>query len=197
MRKLGKEEIVKKVISVILENEKVISVFPLSNRDREAILELEKEAEKRVIQGLGIGYNQGVRETLTREFVLVLVTNKDFKWPEGPTLRIFWDGKLIGEEVRDERLISEIKAREGDNVFIRGGLIIYKRNMPPPASIVKKPPLVIFPGFPYKLIESVKGVKDAIISFPSPPASQYLEDLAGAKGMQIGTALVGFNIEEK
>lgn len=59
----------------------VHQVLVLEEDDKRKALELERQAEQRVIMGLGQGDNQGVKTALKRDVVMSIITDNEYEWP--------------------------------------------------------------------------------------------------------------------
>jgi len=187
------ENIIRNVLSIIREIKGVHQVIVLSDEDKEKVLELERQAERKVIMGLVKGDNQGVKTALNRAAVIASVTDSRYVWPLGPSLLIFWKGKFIGEEVSDPKKLE--KLRDNRNVVLIGSLVLYKDRILGFSLTTKEPPIVVFPAKPFPTVEKITKVYDAVQGSPSPPTNRYLKMRmkADLEDTELGTIVVGFN----
>jgi hypothetical protein len=110
---------------------------PLPTTDYPEILEKEQEAEQRSLMGLGKVVNTGVREILTCQWVYVSLTSMEFDWGCHPSLLLKKGRETVGEEVRDEALLSDL--RNKTNVwFLHKNFVVYKDRVSFPQDIMKK-----------------------------------------------------------
>jgi len=188
------DDIVKNVLSKIKEIKGVHQTLVLTEEDRRKTLELEEEAQKHVMMGIGYGNNQGVRTVLQRDVAIAFVTDNEYVWPPGPNLILKWKDRVIGEEVTDPKKLDELKKTEG--IALIGNFAVYKDRMPAVSDMVKMPSTVLFPPKPCLEIKEVKGVFDAIQASPCASADDYLKKRmkANLTDQHLGTALIGFNL---
>ncbi|MFH0726654.1 MAG: hypothetical protein V2B19_09950 [Pseudomonadota bacterium] len=110
---------------------------PLPATDYPEILEKEQEAEQRSLMGLGKVVNTGVREILTCQWVYVSLTSMEFDWGCHPSLLLKKGRETVGEEVRDEALLADL--RNKTNVwFLHKNFVVYKDRVSFPQDIMKK-----------------------------------------------------------
>jgi len=186
------KHIIENVISKVKKFKGVHQVLVLEEDDKKRVLELERQAEQRVIMGLGQGDSQGVKTALKRDVVISIITDNEYEWPPGPNVILMQEGEVIGEEMTDEGL-KKLKKRK--DVIITGNFVIYKDKISKSSLINRAPPLVIFPPKGYPQIEEMPHVKDAIVGSPSLPTDIYLRSRMCVKSEEaLGTVLVGFNI---
>jgi len=172
-------DVIEDVVSRIKSIRGVRQVLILTEEDKRRVLELEREAEQRVMMGLGLGDNRGVKVALRCDVVVAFITDAEYEWPPGPNLVLTWKGKVIGEDV------------------VMGNFVVYKDRVPMPSLIAEEPPLAVFPPKPCPEIENVPRIYNAVQGSPSPPADTYLKKRMNTdlRDPRLGTALVGFNLE--
>ncbi|MCS7144979.1 MAG: hypothetical protein NZ879_08180, partial [Archaeoglobaceae archaeon] len=88
----------------------------MTESEKKELMKIEEKAEKASLMGLMPGINQGVREALSRTFVIAGITNDDLEWPIKGTVRFVYRGEIIGEEIRDCEELERLK-REGNRVI--------------------------------------------------------------------------------
>lgn len=184
--------IIRNVASTLEDLRGVLKVDVLAREESERILELEKEAEKRVLGGWGKGKNTGVREVIQREVAIALVTDSLFKWPPESCVQLVLDGKVVGEEVRDAKKAEELE-RQGHRV-LGGSFVIYKDRLQQARAL--KESLVVFPPLPFRPLANIQGISNVIAASVSPPADLFIREKMGIKGKGSGTMLIGFNLRE-
>ncbi|GAI06584.1 unnamed protein product [marine sediment metagenome] len=184
--------IIRNVASTLEDLRGVLKVDVLAREESERILELEKEAEKRVLGGWGKGKNTGVREVIQREVAIALATDSLFKWPPESCVQLVLDGKVVGEEVRDAKKAEELE-RQGHRV-LGGSFVIYKDRLQQARAL--KESLVVFPPLPFRPLANIQGISNVIAASVSPPADLFIREKMGIKGKGSGTMLIGFNLRE-
>ena len=107
------KECVEKVCSILKECKGVCSILEeLNNSQRKKILELEKAEETKLVQfGAGIE-NQGAKEVLTRDVVLLITNNQNFEYRD-PTIVLKANDEVVGEEISDRAKLEEIRGKPG------------------------------------------------------------------------------------
>ncbi len=105
--------------------------------DRRKIMEIEEDAEKRSLMGLGKVINVGVRDVLKCDRIYVALNNMNFDWGCHATLVLKKGEEVVGEEVRDEGIIAGLANRK--NVwFMHKNFVVYKDKMSFPQDIMQK-----------------------------------------------------------
>ncbi|MFX1352134.1 MAG: hypothetical protein ACFFA1_07940 [Promethearchaeota archaeon] len=191
---LHSEDIVKEVLSRISTTKGVHQTLVLTDKDRRKILELEEEAEKKVMAGFGYRDNQGIKEALKRDVVIAFITDNDYVWPPGSNLILKWKDEVIGEEVTESQ-IKELKNNR--NVVLVGKFALHKDKMPTASEMAKEPPTVLFPPKQPLHLKNLKGVSDTVQGSPCVQTDTYLKKRMDAKldDVNLGTSMIGFNSE--
>lgn len=189
------QDVIRDVTSKIRSIKGVQQVLILTDEDKKKVLELEKQAEQRMMMGLGLGDNQGVKEALKRNVSVAFVTDMEYKWPPGANVILTWKGNVIGEEINDYEKLEELK--KSKNIILMGNFALYKDRMPQPSLMVHEPPLVILPPKPCPEVGNLPHVHNVVQGSPSPPADNYLKDRmqADLKDQRLGTVLLGFDLK--
>lgn len=183
---------IEKKIRLALEGVKgVLGIKVLSQEEREKILELEQEAEKKVLFGMGKGFNAGLREILKRDFVVVIITDNEFEWPPEPAIQIVCDDEVIGEEIKSPEKAEDYK-KQGH--IVAGNLVIFKDKAK--SIMSRKNFTVVFPPMSFKQLEGVDEFTDVISASPCPPSHLFLIEWMSVNNAP-GTILVGFNLKRK
>lgn len=125
------------MLEALLRVKGLRDVCRLRDEDYPVILRKEQEAEQRSLMGLGKVINTGVREILNYDFVYVALTTMEFEWGSHSTLVLKKGPEVVGEEVRDDSVISELSKKE--NVwFLHKNFVVYKDKISFPQDIMKK-----------------------------------------------------------
>lgn len=173
----------------------IVEVCTLSDEDRQKILEIEQEAEKKSLMGLGKVINSGVMEVLNCELIYVAITSMDFGWGSYPNLVLKKGQEVVGEEVYDKEVIAKLSNQE--NVwFMHQNFVIYKDKVSFPQDLVKKICHFETPCLPAEWC--VVGNDELrchhiIYANPSVPCDLYLKEqyFGGLDEKGFGTILVG------
>lgn len=188
------KKIIEKVKNRVMEMKGVCGVFTLNADDLENIKEQEKKAEDMTLMGLGKGDNQGVKEVINRDVVMVFTTNKKFEWPCSPQVILMKEGEKIGEEMDDTEKLKEYE--ETGDALVIGNIVIYDKSSISSLTGTSKPLVVVMPPKECPTVEEVPEISDVVLGSPSPPTDEYLKDRMEAvceSGM--GSFLLGFNIK--
>jgi len=188
-------DVIRDIVSKIRSIKGVQQVLILTDEDKRKVLELEKLAEQRVMMGLGLGDNRGVKEALKRGAVVAFVTDMEYEWPPGPNVILTWKERVIGEEINDPEKLEELK--NSKNIVLMGNFALYKDRMPQPSLMIHEPPLVILPPKSCPEVEKLPHVHNVVQGSPSPPADSYLKDRmqADLRDQRLGTVLLGFDLK--
>lgn len=182
------DKIFEKVESVLKSIKGAIDIKRLSSENRAKILELEKAFEEETLMQSRRFYNEGIREVLDRQVVMVLAHNKDFRHPPEPFVKWRLGGVDIGEEVWDAEVLEELKRRK-DVLLIGNTFVIYRNRL-------KDSPLVdfviLFPTLSFPELEGLDGIKDIVSASPSAPTDIYIKSIMGWDS-KLGIILIGFD----
>jgi hypothetical protein len=168
---------------------------PFADKDRARIEEIEADAEKQSLMGLGKVINAGIKRVFECERVYVALNNMDFDWGCHATLILKKGDKVVGEEVRDAKAIARLSKRE--NVwFMHKNFVVYKDKISFPQDIMKKECIFEIPCLPAEWcrIENDRFECNSIIfANPCTPSDIYLKEqyFDGADVKGTGTILVG------
>jgi len=166
----------------------LIDVKFLSQEDISTLKSLEEEAEKHVFMGLARGVNEGVHEVFRRSKVLAMLTNMAFQWPSEPTVKLFFDGVMVGEEIRDKKKLAELKA--AGHIHL-GSFILYRERLKEKRS--SKNGVIIIPHIKVVEIDKIKEIKNPVVGSPSLLSDEYLKSLFKSNAPGQGTLLIGFD----
>jgi hypothetical protein len=168
---------------------------PIAFEDRDQIAQIEADAEKQSLMGLGKVVNVGVKRVLGCDHLYVALNDMDFDWGCHATLVLKKGDEVVGEEVRDKESIARLSNRE-DVWFMHKNFVVYKDKMSFPQDIMKKICFFEIPCLPAEwcLVEDDKFKCNSIIyATPCTPADTYLKAqyFEGVDEMGCGTILVG------
>jgi hypothetical protein len=125
------------MIAALNKGKGIVEVCPFSDEDRRKVLDIEQEAEKKSLMGLGKVINSGMMEVLNCDLIYVALTNMDFNWGSYPNLVLKKGQEVVGEEVYDKEVIARLSDQE--NVwFMLPNFVIYKDKISFPQDLVKK-----------------------------------------------------------
>lgn len=186
------------MISALKKVKGIVEASPFLFEDRDKIIDIEQDAEKRSLMGLGKVVNTGVREVLTCDYVYVALSNMDFDWGCHATLVLIKDDEIVGEEVRDEVVIARLTDQE--NVwFMHKNFVVYKDKINFPQDIMKKICHFEIPWIPAEwctVEDDTFRCHSIIYGNPSTPSDVFLKDqyFSGMDERGLGTILVGVKL---
>lgn len=196
------KECVEKVCSIVKECRGVCSILEeLNDSRRKKILELEKAEENKLVQFGASIENQGVKEVLTRDVVILITNDQNFEYRD-PTIVLKANDEVVGEEISDRAKLEEIRGKPG--YFVSGKserpFVIYTHKLRGKRGVPVK-----FITLPFSLphdrlgkgLENTDEISDLICGWPSRSVDQYLKQAFGipTDDVRLGTLLVGFNIK--
>jgi len=179
----------------------IVESRTFSDRDRPKILNIEKEAEKKGLMGLGKVVNSGVSDVLKCELVYTALTDMDFDWGCDASLVLKKGAEIVGQEVRDEKIIADLSNQK--NVwFMHQNFVVYKDKISFPQDIMKQICHFDIPALPatWCAVADKKFECHSIIyANPSTPSDTYLKThyFKGVDEKGLGTVIVGVELEDK
>ena len=192
---MNKNETDALMISTLEKTKGIVKASPFAFEHRRKIMEIEQDAEKRSLMGLGKVINVGVRNVLNCDLIYVALNNMDFDWGCHATLILKKGDEVVGEEVRDEGIIAGLSNRK--NVwFMHKNFVIYKDKMSFPQDIMQKICYFEIPPLPAEwcLVEDNTFQCDSIIyANPCTLSDTFLKEqyFDGLDEKGCGTILVG------
>ncbi|MEM3506161.1 MAG: hypothetical protein QW589_08660 [Candidatus Bathyarchaeia archaeon] len=184
------EEVIKLIKEVLLSIPGIIDVRYLDRKHFEEILKLETLVEKSMI---GIRcFNEGLREVLKRQVVLVIVHLPNLRHPPEPIILWKIGEEIVGEEVWEDEKIEKLK-KDPNIIFLGKNFILYKDKL---AHLRKADSTLVYPPIRFPELEEIKLIKDVASITVSTPVDIYIKKEMGwdINDPKIGTVLIGFNI---
>lgn len=183
------------MVSTLEKVKGIIRAKPFASQDRVKIKEIEEDAEKQSLMGLGKVVNVGVTKVLNCDLIYAALNNMDFDWGCHATLVLKKGDEVVGEEVRDEEVIARLSNRK-DVWFMHKNFVVYKDKVSFPQDIMKKICFFEIPCLPAEwcLVEDDKFECNTIIyANPCTPSDIYLKEryFDGMDEKGCGTILVG------
>jgi len=188
---LTSEDTMKSIISCLRKTPGIRKIKVLSDVERHSLLQVELSAEETMIGCCG--FNEGLREALSRKFVVVCSTDMDFEWPNGPYV-VLKEGEVIVGFITDN--VDRIKQQfdEKISVFVKD-LVIFPERIQKLRGGKRSPTLFIHKGFTLPEIEKKTKAKDVFLAFCTRAGDACLKQLLKEKeDPKIGSIVIGFNI---
>ena len=166
------------MVSTLEKVKGIVKACPFAPEDHNKIMEIEEDAEKRSLMGLGKVINVGVREVLKCDSIYVALNNMNFDWGCHATLVLKKGDEVVGAEVRDEEIIAKLSKQK--NVwFMHKNFVVYKDKMSFPQDIMQKICFFEIPCLPAEwcLVEDDSFQCNSIIyANPCTPSDVYLKE---------------------
>ena len=183
------------MVSALEKVKGIVKACPFASEDRRKIMDIEEDAEKNSLMGLGKVTNVGVKEVFKCNSIYVALNNMDFDWGCHATLVLKKGDEVVGEEVRDEELIARL-SKQNNVWFMHKNFVVYKDKMSFPQDIMQKTCYFEIPCLPAEwcLVEDDSFQCNSIIyANPCTPSDIYLKEqyFNGTDEKGCGTILVG------
>jgi len=186
------KQVVWRIETTLFSIKGVIGVLHLTDRDVRRILNLERNAEDRVLLDTPF-FNAGVREVSRRGIVLAIAKTPEFPPAPAPTVLLVSHGQIVGEEVVDSEKVKQLRCCP-EVVLIGEAFVIYRNRVKPNAGDSS----FMFPPLPFPAIQQLDDVDEVVAASPMPPSDIYLKRKAGwdVSDTRIGTLLIGCNLRD-
>jgi len=199
MNSMSKKEVLEKVKTQIMSVKGVVGVAELNKEQCKTVAYLEEMAMKNVFGGMGRGKNEGVKESLSREITTIFFTNIHFDIPkDSNAMQLISKGEVVGMAV-DLDKIEELK-KDKKYVVISDFFAIRRDAKINPAAFASGDTYFLFNGVQIGHFSKIPEIKDHVVSFPSPPAFDFLKeqfkDKMNLSDPQLGGFLIGFNLQD-
>ncbi|MGC8492087.1 MAG: hypothetical protein ACP5SH_10155 [Syntrophobacteraceae bacterium] len=195
---LERQKVDELILESLMRVEGLVEAKALKDVDRERIIELEQEAEAKSLMGLGKVINAGICQVLESDWVYVALTNMDFDWRGEPNLLLKKGEEVVGEEVTDEQVISELSGRK--NVwFMHKNFVVYRDRISFPRDIMEKICHFEIPGHSPDWCDANRDELDfdcIVYGSPSVPGDMFLKNtyFGGTDDKGLGTVLIGVKL---
>lgn len=189
--KVEKDKTLEKVETILKSIKGALDIKRLSPDHRAKILELEKTFEEETSMQSRRFYNEGIREVLDRQEVLVLAHNNEFRHPPEPFVKWKLGGVDVGEEVWDANTLEELKGKK-DALLIGKTFVIHRDRL-------KGSPLtdflILFPPLSFPELECLDEICSVVSASPCAPTDIYLRHIMGWDS-KLGIMLIGFDLAD-
>lgn len=183
------------MVSALEKVKGIVKASPFAAQDRDKIMEIEEDAEKRSLMGLGKVVNTGVSKVLKCDLIYVALNSMEFDWGCHSTLVLKKGDEIVGQEVRDEETICRLSKQK--NVwFMHKNFVVYKDKMSFPQDIMKKICHFEIPCLPAQwCLAEIDALHCNSIVYANPctPADIFLKEqyFNGSDEKGCGTILIG------
>ena len=194
------EKALERAKSKIMNIQGIVGVAELNNEQCESVARLEEKAMEIVLGGMGRGKNEGVKESLSREIIMVLFADIHFDIPkDAKIMELVSKGEVVGVTTTDLNKIEEFK--KDKRYIVLSNFLAMKRDAEiGPAAFASGETYFVFPGVQIGQFSRISEIKDHVVSFPSPPVFDFLKEefkeTIDLDDPQLAGILVGFNLQD-
>lgn len=181
----------KEVITYLQKTPGIRKIKVLNDTENRSLLQAELSAEKNMIGGQC--FNEGLREALSRKFVVVCSTDMNYKWPNGPYV-ILKEGDVVVGFITDN--IDQIRQQFNEKIsaFVKD-LVIFPERIRKLRSGKRSPTLFINKGFNLPEMEKETRARDVVLAFCTRAGDACLKQFFKEEhDPKIGSIVIGFNI---
>jgi len=182
---------VESVVKRLTETPGVVACWVLPDEDREPLRQLEAEANLRLgLPGLEI-VNEGIRDVLEREHVIMIHHSPALRHPPGPIIVISDHELVVGEEVWQPDQAEKLSG-EPSVIMLGKSLVLYRDAL---VRARGKPLKLVYRALPFPELDELPGVQDVVSVTLTIPAHSRFAKKAGwdPDDPSLGTVLIGFN----
>jgi hypothetical protein len=183
------------VVKRLLATRGVVACWVLPDEDRESLRQLENETNVRLgLPGMDI-VNEGIKDALARQHLVIISHSPALRHPPGPIIVICDGEHLVGEEIWGPGQLEKL-SKDPSALFLGKSLVLYRDAL---AQARGKPLKLAYRGLPFPEIEEVPGVKDVVSITITVPVHSRFSEKAGwnPSNPNLGTVLIGFNQSEQ
>lgn len=179
------------VISFLRKIAGIRKIKVLSEEERRSLLQAEVIAEEAMIGGRG--FNEGLREALSRRFVVACSTDMSFKWPSGPYVTLK-EGEVVVGLITDNA--DKVRQEYDEKTSVIGKhLLIFPERIRRLRDGKRTPTLFVHKGFNLPELERESKVKDTVLAFCTRAGDAYLKKLLKEEEKpEHGSIVLGFDI---
>jgi len=182
---------VETVVKRLKKTPGVVACWVLPNEERDSLRRLETETNVRLgLPGMEI-VNEGIRDILDRQHVVIIHHSPGLRHPPGPIIVVCDEERVVGEEVWEPGRAE--KLAEDPTVILLGRSLVFNRDALMRAR--GKPLRLAYRALPFPELEGLPGVRDVVSVTITFPAHFLVARKAGwsPDDATLGTVLIGFN----
>lgn len=184
-------EIVESAVKRLMRTPGVVACRLLPDEDRESLHRLENEANLRLgLPGMEI-VNEGIRDVLSRQHVVVISHSPMLRHPPGPIVLILDGDRVVGEEVWEPGHAERLS--EDRSSLLLGKSLVFHRDALTQAR--GKPLKLVYRALRFPELDEVSGIRDVTSITITIPVHLKFSRMAGwnPDDPKLGTVLIGFN----
>ena len=183
------------VVKRLLKTPGVVACWVVPNEDRDSLRQLENEANVRLgLPGMDI-VNDGVKDALAREHVVMISHSPALRHPPGPIILICDGESVVGEEIWQPGQFEKL-SNDPNALFLGTSLVLHRDAL---TRARGKPLKLAYKALPFPEVEEVPGVKDVVSITITIPVHFQFSQKAGwnPNDPNLGTVLIGFNVAKQ
>lgn len=184
-------DVVESALKRLMDTPGVVACWVVPDEDREALRQLETEANLQLgLPGLDI-VNEGINAVLGRQHIVLVHHSPALRHPPGPIIVICDEDRIVGEEVWEPGRAEQLS--EDPSAILLGKSLVLHRD-----ALVRargKPLKLAYRALPFLELEEVPGVQDVVsVTLTIPVHSQFAKKAGwDPDNPDLGTVLIGFN----
>jgi len=186
---------VEAVVNRLLKTPGVVACWVVPDEDRDSLRELEGEANLRLgLPGLDI-VNEGIRDALARQHLVMISHSPALRHPPGPIIVILDGDHVVGEEIWQPGQYEKL-SKDSGTLFLGKSLVLYRDAL---TEARGKPLKLAYRALPFPEVEEVAGVNDVVSITITIPVHSRFSQKAGwnPDDPNLGTVLIGFNVSNE
>jgi len=186
---------VEAVVNRLLKTPGVVACWVVPDEDRDSLRELESEANLRLgLPGLDI-VNEGIRDALARQHLVMISHSPALRHPPGPIIVILDGDHVVGEEIWQPGQYEKL-SKDSGTLFLGKSLVLYRDAL---TQARGKPLKLAYRALPFPEVEEVAGVSDVVSITITIPVHSRFSQKAGwnPEDPNLGTVLIGFNVSNE
>jgi hypothetical protein len=186
---------VETVVKRLLKTPGVVACWVVPDADRDSLRQLENEANLRLgLPGMDI-VNEGIRDALARQHVVIISHSPALRHPPGPIIVILDGERIVGEEIWQPGEYERL-SKDPNALFLGKSLVLYRDAL---GQARGKPLKLAYRALPFSEVDEVPGVKDVVSITITIPVHSRLSQKAGwnPNDPNLGTVLIGFNVSNE
>lgn len=186
---------VEAVVRRLLDTPGVVGCWVVPDEDRDTVRRLEDDANVRLgLPGMDI-VNEGVKDALARDHIVMISHSPALRHPPGPIILICDGDSVVGEEIWQPGQYEKL-SNDPNALFLGKSLVLYRDAL---SKARGKPLKLAYKSLSFPEIEEVPGVKDVVSITITIPVHFRFSEKAGwnPNDPNLGTVLIGFNVSKQ
>jgi hypothetical protein len=182
---------VQSAIERLLATPGIVSCWVLPDEEREELYQLEANANSHLrLPGIEM-VNEGIREVLQRDHVLMIAHSPELRHPPKPIVLVLNGEEIVGEEIWEQARIENL-AHDKNFLLLGKNLALNREAL---AKAKGKNLKLVYKGLPFPELDEIPGLRDVISITVTGLVHTNFSRRAGwnPNDPNIGTVLVGFN----